>query len=158
MNKDQGIAYAAITLDLLYKMKEKISPKILADQMNLIYDLYDLDEIEEEYENYKKSNKTIFRRNKGRVGSYIINLYDSSKDQIKNVEKFCFKHRLNLGRLYITRPGVNSEKYYELIRDIRNKEIDVLVITIFTLMGMSVEEYAILIKICRINNVNIIEV
>ena len=39
MNKEQGIAYAAITLDLLYKMKEKISPEILADQMNLIYDL-----------------------------------------------------------------------------------------------------------------------
>ncbi|MBE5820808.1 MAG: hypothetical protein E7310_08440 [Clostridiales bacterium] len=158
MNKEQGIAYAAITLDLLYKMKEKISPEILADQMNLIYDLYDLDEIEAEYENYKKSNKTIFRRNKGKVGSYIINLYDSSKDQIKNVEKFCFKHRLNLGRIYITKPGLNSEKYYELIRDIRNREIDVLVITIFTLMGMSVEEYAVLVKICRINNVNIIEV
>ena len=158
MNKEQGIAYAAITLDLLYKMKEKISPEILADQMNLIYDLYDLDEIEAEYEKYKKSNKTIFRRNKGRVGSYIINLYDSSKDQIKNVEKFCFKHRLNLGRIYITRPGVNSEKYYELIRDIRNREIDVLIITIFTLIGMSVEEYAVLVKICRINNVNIIEV
>lgn len=54
MNKKQGIAYAAITLDLLYKMKEKVSPQILADQMQLIYDLYDLDEIEAEYDVFDK--------------------------------------------------------------------------------------------------------
>lgn len=158
MNEKQGIAYAAITLDLLYKMKVKISPEILAEQMDLIYDLYNLDEIEAEYEKLIKTNRTILKKTKGRVGAYIINLYDSSKDQIKNIEKFCFKHRLNLGRVYITKEGFNSEKYYELIRDIRNKEIDVLVITIFTLIGMSVEEYAILVKVCRINDVNIIEV
>ncbi|MBQ6991975.1 MAG: hypothetical protein IJN50_03570 [Clostridia bacterium] len=158
MNEYQGKAYAAITLDLLYKMKVKVSPEILAEQMDLIYDLYDFDEIEQEYEKLIKTNKTIFRNTKGRVGGYIVNLYDSSLEQIKNIEKFCFKHKLTLGRLYITRPGENSEKYYELIRDIRNKEIDVLIITIFSLLGMSVEEYAILVKICRINKVNIIEV
>ena len=158
MNEYQGKAYAAITLDLLYKMKVKVSPEILSEQMYLIYDLYDFDEIEQEYEKLIKTNKTIFRNTKGRVGGYIVNLYDSSLEQIKNIEKFCFKHKLTLGRLYITRPGENSEKYYELIRDIRNKEIDVLIITIFSLLGMSVEEYAILVKICRINKVNIIEV
>lgn len=158
MNEYQGKAYAAITLDLLYKMKVKVSPEILAEQMDLIYDLYDFDEIEQEYEKLIKTNKTIFRNTKGRVGGYIVNLYDSSLEQIKNIEKFCFKHKLTLGRLYVTRPGENSEKYYELIRDIRNKEIDVLIITIFSLLGMSVEEYAILVKICRINKVNIIEV
>ena len=158
MNEYQGKAYAAITLDLLYKMKVKVSPEILAEQMDLIYDLYDFDEIEQEYEKLIKTNKTIFRNTKGRVGGYIVNLYDSSLEQIKNIEKFCFKHKLTLGRLYITRPGENSEKYYELIRDIRNKEIDVLIITIFSLLGMSVEEYSVLVKICRINNVNIIEV
>lgn len=158
MNEYQGKAYAAITLDLLYKMKVKVSPEVLAEQMDLIYDLYDFGEIEQEYEKLIKTNKTIFRNTKGRVGGYIVNLYDSSLEQIKNIEKFCFKHKLTLGRLYVTRPGENSEKYYELIRDIRNKEIDVLIITIFSLLGMSVEEYAILVKICRINNVNIIEV
>ena len=158
MNKKQGIAYAAITLDLLYKLKVKVTPESLAEQMDLIYDLYDLDEIKKEYEKLIKTNKTIFRRTSGRVGGYVVNLYDSQKDQITNIEKFCFKHRLNLGRIYVTRSGSNSEKYYELIRDIRNKEIDVLVITIFTILGMSTEEYAVLVKVCRNNNVNIIEV
>lgn len=158
MNEKQGIAYAAITLDLLYKMKQKISPEILAKQMNIIYDLYDLDEVETEYEKLIKTNRTILKKTKGKVASYIVNLYDSSSDQIKSIEKFCFKHRLNLGRLYITRPGSNSEKYYDLIRDIRNKEFDSLIITIFTLLGMSTEEYAVLVKLCRINNVNIIEI
>lgn len=158
MNEKQGIAYAAITLDLLYKMKVRVSPEALAEQMRLVYDLYELDEIEEEYEKLIKTNKTILKSAKGRVSGYVIDLYDSSKDQITNIEKFCLNHKLNLGKIYVTKPGTNSEKYYELIRDIRNKEFDVIVITIFTILGISTEEYAILVKACRNNSVNIIEV
>ena len=47
ITKKQGIAYAAITLDLLYKMKLKVSPEVIAEQMSLVYDLYDNDEVEE---------------------------------------------------------------------------------------------------------------
>ena len=49
ITRKQGIAYAAITLDLLYKMNVKIEPKTLASQMNLVYDLYKKGEIEKMY-------------------------------------------------------------------------------------------------------------
>ena len=51
ITKNQGKAYAAITLDLLYKMNVKVDPALLAEQMNLIYDLYDTNEIENIYNN-----------------------------------------------------------------------------------------------------------
>lgn len=158
MNKKQGTAYAAITLNLLYKMKCKITPEVLAEEMNLIYDLYEPNEIETEYENYLKSNRTIIRKNKSRIGIYIINFYDSAKEQNRTLEEFCKKHRMNATKIFISPPGENQEKFYELIRDIRNMEFDVLLLTGFTLLGISKEEYATLVRICRTNNVNIIEV
>ena len=49
ITKKQGKAYAAITLDLLYKMKIKTNPEVLAEQMELIYNLYEADEVEDLY-------------------------------------------------------------------------------------------------------------
>ena len=51
ITEKQGIAYATITLDLLYKMKVKVNHKNFSEQMRLIYDLYEPDEVEELYEN-----------------------------------------------------------------------------------------------------------
>ena len=58
ITKKQGKAYAAITLDLLYKMKIKTNPEVLAEQMELIYDLYEADEVEDLYSNMVQNNKT----------------------------------------------------------------------------------------------------
>ena len=73
ITKKQGIAYAAITMDLLYKMKTKINPEILAEQMELIYDLYDPVEVEELYYNMLQNNKILFNNISGRANCYIIN-------------------------------------------------------------------------------------
>ena len=61
-------------------------------------------------------------------------------------------------KIFIAPPGINQEKYYELIRDIRNKEIDVLIVAGLTILGISTEEYAVLVKICRKYEVNLIEI
>lgn len=158
MDRNQGTAYAAIALDLLYKMKVRITPEILAKQMDLTYDLYTLDEIEKEYEKMKESNKTILKNVTGRANCYIINIFDSSLQQKQAIEKFCKNSTLELGKIYVTPPGQNSEKFYELIRDIRSKSMDVLIISIFSIYAMEDEERAIIVKLCRKNNINIIEI
>ena len=58
ITEKQGIAYATITLDLLYKMKVKVNHKNFSEQMNLIYDLYEPDE-EERLLEIIESNKKL---------------------------------------------------------------------------------------------------
>ena len=69
MNENQAKAYGAITLNLLYKMKVKVTPEALADQMTLVFDLYDPEEVEKEYVKLINSNKVMIRKNNSRVGS-----------------------------------------------------------------------------------------
>lgn len=157
MNKKQGIAYGAITLDLLYKMKIKITPEIFAEQMKIVYDLYDLEEIENEFNNMLENNKILTKSLSGRANCYIVNIFGSAKEQKVAVKRFC-GNNIELGRIYVTPPGENSEKYYELIRDIRNKNMDILFMTIFTILGMSDEERAVIVKLCRKNNITLVEV
>ena len=54
--------------------------------------------------------------------------------------------------------GENSENFYELIRDIRNKSMDVLIVTIFSIYAMSNKEWAVIVKLCRENEINIVEI
>ena len=157
MNRRQGIAYATLTLDLLYKMKIKITPEIFSEQMKIVYDLYDLDEVEKEYDNMLENNKIIYKNLKGRANCYIINIFDTIKTQRKAIEKFCGEN-IEIGKIYVTPPGQNQEKYYELIRDIRNKNMDILFMTIFTIIGMSEIERAIVVKLCRENNIMLVEI
>ena len=128
ISKKQGMCYAALTLDLLYKMKIKITPEIFAEQMKLTYDLYEQDEVEREYELMKENNKIFNKDISGRANTYIAPI------------------------------GENADKYYELIKDIRNKAMDVLIITIFSIYAMSHEEWAIIVKLCRRNDINIVEI
>lgn len=88
MNRNQGKAYAAITLDLLYKMKIKITPEVLADQMNLIYDLYDEDEVETEYKQIIENNKIFNKNISGRANAFIVNIFDSSVQQKMQLKDF----------------------------------------------------------------------
>lgn len=157
MNRKQALSYGAITLDLLYKMKIKITPKIFAEEMNIVFDLYDEDKVEDEYNNMLNNNKILNKNISGRANCYIINTFDSANEQRKMIEAFCNK-KIELGRIYITPPGQNSELYYELIRDIRNKNMDILFITIFTILGMNEDERAMIVKLCRKNNITIVEV
>ena len=62
ITKKQGISYATITLDLLYKMKIKVSNQTFAEQMKLIYDLYEPDEVEALYENIIRNNAVCYGR------------------------------------------------------------------------------------------------
>lgn len=158
MNRSQGKAYAALTLDLLYKMKITITPEVLAKQMDIIYDLYDENQVEKEYEQILENNKIFNKGISGRANTYIVNIFDSATHQKQSIEKFCKGTTVELGKIYVTPPGQNSEKYYELIRDIRNKSMDVLIITIFSLYSMSSEEWAIIVKLCRENEINIVEI
>lgn len=158
MNRNQGKAYAAITLDLLYKMKIRITPEILAKQMELIYDLYDEDEVEKEYNQIIENNKIFNKSISGRANTYIVNIFDTSIHQKQQIERFCKNTTVELGKMYVTPPGQNSEKFYELIRDIRNKAMDILVVTIFSIYAIPSKEWAVIVKLCRENEINIVEI
>ena len=158
MNKNQGKAYAAITLDLLNKMKIAITPEVLAKQMDFTYDLYDEEQVEKEYEHLIQNNQVSYQNINGRANAYIVNIFDSSAHQKQAIEKFCKNTTVELGKIYITPQGENSEKFYELIRDIRNKSIDVLIVTIFSLYAMQSDEWAVIVKLCRENDINIVEI
>lgn len=158
MDRNQGKAYAALALDLLYKMKIKITPELLAKQIDLTYDAYTIDEVEEAYEQMKKNNKTIIKNTNGKTNCYIVNIFDTSSQQKQAIERFCKNSTLELNKFYITAPGKNSEKFYELIRDIRNKSMEVLIISIFSIYGMDDEEREKIVKLCRKNSINIIEI
>ncbi len=157
ITKKQGKAYAAITLDLLYKMKTKIDPEILSQQMELIYDLYEPKEVEEIYVNMLQNNRILLKNISGRANCYIINSYDSSKKQISMIRRFC-SNKIEIGKMYITPPGENLDSYYQLIKDIRNKNMDILIMNIFTILGMSERELNMVIHLCRENHIIFVEI
>lgn len=157
ITKKQGKAYAAITLDLLYKMKIKVDPECLVEQMELIYDLYEPKEVEEIYRNMLQNNKTLLNSISGRANCYIINSYDSSTKQINMIRRFC-SNNIEIGKMYITPPGENLDSYYELIKDIRNKNMDILIMNVFTILGMSEREFNIVIHLCRENHIIFVEI
>ena len=157
MNKKQAKAYAAVTLDLLYKINVKVTPMILADQMDLIYDLYDLDEIMQKYERLG-NNKVCVNSISGKANCYIINAFSTVEKQKKRFTEFCENTNLKIGKIYVTNARENSEIFYHLIRDIRNKEMEVLILNIYTYYSMSEEELAVIIRLCRKNNINIVEI
>lgn len=157
ITKKQGKAYAAITLDLLYKMKVKIDPEILSEQMELIYDLYEPKEVEEIYGNMLQNNRILLNNISGRANCYIINSYNSSRKQVGMIRRFC-SNNIEIGKMYITPPGENLDTYYQLIKDIRNKNMDILIMNIFTILGMSERELNMVIHLCRENNIIFVEI
>ena len=158
MNKNQAKAYAAITLDFLYKMKITITPEVLAKQMEIIFDLYDEDEVEKELQQILENNKISTRNVSGRANAYVVNIFDSSIQQKQTIERFCKNSTLELGKIYVTPTGQNSDKFYELIKDIRSKSMDVLVVSIFSIYAMSDKEWAVIVKLCREYEINIVEI
>lgn len=157
ITKKQGKAYAAITLDLLYKMKVKIDPELLSKQMELIYDLYEPKEVEEIYINMLQNNRIIHKSIRGRTNCYIVNSYNSANEQIKRIKEFCCS-KIEIGKMYITAPGENTDTYYQLIQDIRNKSMDLLIMNIFTILGMSEKELNVIIHLCRKNQITFVEI
>ena len=155
--KKQGIAYATITLDLLYKMRVKISTESFAEQMRLIYDLYEPEEVVELYENIKRNNKVIEQSISGKANCYIVNSYNSREKQMNMIRNFC-KDRVELGKVYISTIGENTDAYYKLIQDIRNKNMDILLMNIFTIFGMSERELSMVIHLCRENEITFVEI
>ena len=155
--KKQGIAYATITLDLLYKMRVKISTESFAEQMRLIYDLYEPEEVVDLYENIKRNNKVIEQSISGKANCYIVNSYNSREKQMNMIRNFC-KDRVELGKVYISTPGENTDAYYKLIQDIRNKNMDILLMNVFTILGMSERELAMIIHLCRENDITFVEI
>ena len=157
ITKKQGIAYAAITLDLLYKMKIKINPEIIAEQMSLVYDLYDKDEIENLYHNMIHNNKIMHKNISGRANCYVVNYQNSVKIQLDLARKFC-GNNIELGKIYIAPSGENVDKYYELIQDIRNKSMDILLMNVYTILGISEREKNMIIHLCRKNKIVYVEI
>ena len=157
ITKKQGISYATITLDLLYKMKIKVSNQTFAEQMKLIYDLYEPDEVEALYENIIRNNRIIENSLTGRASCYVINIYNTKEQQLNLLKNFC-KDTVELGKIYLTTPGENADNYYKLIQDIRNKNMDFLLVNVFTILGMSEKEFSIIKHLCRENNIILIEV
>ena len=76
VTKKQGKAYAAITLDLLYKMKIKIDPETLSEQMELVYDLYEPKEAEEIYTNMLQNNRIFLNSISGSCLLYTSDAAD----------------------------------------------------------------------------------
>lgn len=157
ITEKQGIAYATITLDLLYKMKIKVNHKNFSEQMKLIYDLYEPDEVEELYENIERNNKIIEKAISGKANCYVVNSYNSREKQMQIIRNFC-KDNIEIGKIYISTPGENADAYYKLIQDIRNKNMDILLMNIFTILGMSERELAMIIHLCRDNNIIFVEI
>lgn len=157
ITKKQGISYATITLDLLYKMKVKISNETFSEQMRIVYDLYEPEEVEELFENIKRNNKIIENSIAGRANCYVINIYNTKEKQLNLLRKFC-KDKIELGRVYITSPGENADAYYKLVQDIRNKNMDFLFMNIFTILGMSEKELSIIRHLCRENKIIFVEI
>lgn len=58
----------------------------------------------------------------------------------------------------MTPPGENSDTYYKLIQDIRNKNMDILIMNVFTILGMSERELNMVIHLCRENNIIFLEI
>ena len=109
ISKKQGMCYAALTLDLLYKMKIKITPEIFAEQMKLTYDLYEQDEVEREYELMKENNRIFNKDISGRANTYIINIFETSTQQKQAVERFCKNSSLELGTVYTAPIGEHAK-------------------------------------------------
>lgn len=157
ITKKQAKAYAAVTLDLLYKMKLKVNPEVFANQLDSIYDLYEADEVEEICNNMIQNNKIILNNIKGKANFYVVNIHKSSKLQIELYRKFC-KDNIEIGKIYISPPGENADNYYELIKDIRNKNMDMLLMSVFTILGMSERERAMIVHLCRENEILLVEI
>lgn len=157
MNKEQAKAYATVTLDLLFKMKVKITPMALSEQMELIYDLYDLDEIISEYSKIK-NNKTFVKSTSSKANCYIVNVFNTADKQRKDFEEYCKKAKIEIGETYITDTKSNSEVFYKLIKDIRNKEMGILILNTLSYYSIPAEELAAIVRICRKNNILIIEI
>lgn len=157
ITKTQSKAYAAITLDLLYKMKLKVNPESLAEQMNYTFDLYEPDEIENIYKTMIDNNKIIKCNTSGKANCYIVNTHNSIKNQVEIARKFC-NQNIELGKIYVAPPGENADDYYELIKDIRNKNMDILLLSIFTILGMSEREFSMVKHLCRENEIVLIEI
>ena len=105
----------------------------------------------------KQNNKIIYKNIRGRANFYVVNIYDSAKIQIELSRRFC-KDNIEIGKMYITPPGENADNYYELIKDIRNKNMDILIISIFTILGMSEREKSIIVHLCRENKITLVEI
>ncbi len=158
MNKNQAKAYAAVTLDILHKINVKITPKILAEEMDLIYDLYDLDEILEEYDKLDGINSGKKENISGIASCYIINGLGTEELQKNSFNVFCKNKKLTVGEIYITNEKENSEVFYHLVKDIRDRKMNILFLNIYTYYLLTEEELAAITKLCRKNNIIIVEI
>lgn len=94
---------------------------------------------------------------KGKVSCFIVNINNSINRQTKMVRHFC-KDKLIIEKIYVIDPGDTPKKYYELIKDIKNKSMDILLINIFTFLGLSEKETGTIINLCREYEITVIEV
>ncbi len=99
----------------------------------------------------------MITREQGKASFYIINSYNTANKQIELARRFC-KNNIEIGKMYISQVGENTDKYYELIKDIRNKNMDILVMSIFTIFSMNEAEKNMIIHLCRKNNILYIEI
>lgn len=158
MNINQAIAYAGVTVDFFNKKKEKITPDKFTKKMEIMYELYNEDEIEYQLNEIIENNKMINKKINGIAYCYIINIFDSEEKQSIAMKKFIEGCKLEIGKTYIASPGKNTNQFYELIQDIRNKNMNVLIVTIFSIYAIPDEEWAMIVKLCRENEINIIEI
>lgn len=159
MDKNKGKAYAAIALETLFNSKKTVNVKNLSKQMDIAYDLYEEDEVEYFYNKVlKKEEESFPDKIEGNVNCYIVNVFESSTHQRESIERFCKSSNINLRKIYIAPTGRNTDKFYELVKDIRAKAFDILIVTIFSIYAIPDEEWAIIVKLCRQNDINIIEI
>ncbi len=157
--RQNAIDYATITLSLMIKTKIKATPKNIATQMDLVFDLYDIEDLEEQRNKIMKEDRLFHNMQGKRVGYYMIDIFNSLNKQEEIIEKFCSNSELKLVRKYISPIGKQTDEFYEIINDIRNKNIDILVINVFSLYAIQDnEDKKSIVKQCRKNGIHFIEI
>lgn len=159
MDKGKGKAYAAVALETLETRRKAINPRNLIKQMEITYDLYEEDEIDYYLEKVLEKDENVNTdKMEGKVNCYLVNVFDSSSQQKETIERFCKNTNVDLRKIYVAPTGKNTDKFYELVRDIRAKAFDILIVTIFSIYAVPDDEWAIIVKLCRQNGIHIIEV
>lgn len=99
----------------------------------------------------------MITQKQGKANCYIINFNSTVDKQLEALRKFC-GNNIEIGKIYVTPTGDNTDKYYELIKDIINKKMDILFMNIYTIFAMNEREKGMIVHLCRKSKIIYVEI
>lgn len=96
-------------------------------------------------------------KKKLKANYYIVNIQNSLNKQMEMANRYC-KDTISIQKTYIDIPDKNDENYYQLVKDIKEKNMQILMINIYTILGLSKRELSIIVRLCRENDIILIEI